>query len=166
MSFSRDRITGIVLSAFSLLYLFFSKDIKVFKGSGATPLTSAFMPRFWGTCLLILGLLLIFWGGFRRTDDGKADRPSTLAGQKKWLSDNREVVLTFVLIGVYSAFLPFLGFTISSALFIFGQILILTPPGKRRPGTALLVGIFFAVLIDSVFVKLIGVLLPKGILGF
>ncbi|MFA7364694.1 MAG: hypothetical protein WCZ25_12560, partial [Aminobacteriaceae bacterium] len=71
MSFSRDRVTGIILSAFSLLYLFFSKDIKVFRGSGATPLTSAFIPRFWGTCLLILGLILIFRRSFSNGGEEK-----------------------------------------------------------------------------------------------
>lgn len=166
MSFSRDRITGILLSVFSLLYLFFSRDIKVFRGSGATPLTSAFIPRFWGTCLLILGLMLVFRGEFRRSGEEKAARPQAVTGLKSWIQDNREVVLTFVFIGIYSALLSSVGFTVMSALFIFAQILVLTPPGKRRPVPALLVGIFFAVFIDFVFVKLIGVLLPKGILGF
>lgn len=166
MSFPKDRITGIILSLFSLLYLFFSKDIRVFRGSGATPLTSAFMPRFWGTFLLILGLVLVFRGGFRRSSEAEEARPSTAARLKNWIAGNYEVVLTFLFIGIYSVLLSSVGFTIMSALFIFAQILILTSPGKRRPIPAFLVGIFFAVLIDFIFVKLIGVLLPKGILGF
>jgi putative tricarboxylic transport membrane protein len=75
-------------------------------------------------------------------------------------------VLTFALIGIYSALLPSVGFTIMSALYIFAQILILTPQERRSWLPALAVGFFFAVVIDFIFVKLIGVLLPKGILGF
>lgn len=166
MSFSRDRVTGIILSAFSLLYLFFSKDIKVFRGSGATPLTSAFIPRFWGTCLLILGLILIFRRSFSNGGEEKTAGSPLFKRLKVWIADNYEVVLTFALIGVYSALLPSVGFTIMSALYIFAQILILTPQERRNWLPALAVGVFFAVVIDFIFVKLIGVLLPKGILGF
>lgn len=166
MSFSRDRVTGIILSVFSLLYLFFSKDIKVFRGSGATPLTSAFIPRFWGTCLLTLGLILIFRGSFSSAGEEKTAGSPLFKRLKGWIAGNYEVVLTFALIGVYSALLPSVGFTIMSALYIFAQILILTPQERRNRLPAFAVGIFFAVVIDFIFVKLIGVLLPKGILGF
>ncbi len=167
MSQSKDRITGIVIATFSVLYLYFSKDIRVFRGSGATPLTSAFMPRFWGTCLLLLSAILIIRGGRKlvRPDGGDpGTRRSFSPGE--FFRNNYEVILTFVFIGMYVAMLAPLGFTLSSALYIFAQILVLTPPGKRNPKLALVVGVVAAFTTDFLFVRLLGVLLPHGIFGF
>lgn len=167
MSQLKDRVTGIALSVFSILYLYFSKDIKVFKGSGATPLTSAFMPRFWGLCLLFLSVLLILRSLRKRTRADEKEPVSVhVPAPTSFFTKHYEVVLTFVLIGLYVAMLVPIGFTLSSIIYIFAQILVLTPPGMRNWKFALVVGTVAALTADLLFVRLLGVLLPHGLFGF
>lgn len=167
MSKLKDRSTGIVLFILSVLYLYFSKDIRVFKGSGATPLTSAFMPRFWGTCLLLLSTLLILRSPRKRIQpDEKGAASAHVLSPTAFFAKHYEVILTFALIGLYIAMLVPLGFILSSIAYIFAQILVLTPSGKRDWKSSLVVGSVAAIATTFMFVRLLGVLLPHGLFGF
>ena len=161
-------MTGSVLALFSGMYLNFSLGIKPFRGLGATPLDAAFIPRFWGICLLLLSLSLIL-RGFRekRAVENSGSGPASgLFSPKAFIAENSEVILTFAAIFAYTALLGPVGFTVMSALFIFFEALILTPKSKRNPKTAAVIAVVAAVSIDFLFVRLLSVLLPKGILGF
>jgi len=53
-----------------------------------------------------------------------------------------------------------------SAIYLFAQILILSPPGKRNFLVAGIVSVVTSVLLSYIFFVLLHVLLPRGILGF
>ena len=168
MTYRTNLVAGSSLALFSIVYFGLSFEIKPFSGSGAAPLNSAFVPRLWGVCLFLLSLTLIA-RAFRerkaqlQSGELAAREKKTFAGVVK---ANYEVILTFLVIMLFIAGLKPIGFTIMSALYIFTQVLILTPPGKRKLHWAIIVGIAAAVVIDYVFVALLHVMLPRGILGF
>ena len=80
--------------------------------------------------------------------------------------ESREVILSFVALGIYVFIMKDVGFLISTAAYIYAETLILTPKAKRNYILSLIVAIAFAVGIDFVFVKFLNVLLPTGIFGF
>lgn len=168
MTYKTNVVTGSVLSIFSVLYLYFSFSIKPFKGIGATPLDSTFIPRLWGTCLLILSASLILRGFKEKRKAGESGKRAATVppSLKSAIANNAEVVQTFFAILVFTALLGPVGFTIMSALFIFFEALVLTPKAKRNPAAAAAIAVIAAVSIDFLFVRLLSVLLPKGILGF
>ena len=168
MTYRTNIAAGSTIAILSVLYLYFSFDIVPFKGLGATPLDATFIPRFWGTCLFLLSISLLARGFRERRiilKNGK--KPETgQSSLKNFFYSNYEVILTFTAIGIYTLLLGLVGFTIMSALYIFFQILLLTPADKRNYKAAVIIAAPAAVIIDYMFVRLLSVLLPKGILGF
>lgn len=168
-NYKQNLISGTVLFVFAAVYFIMAFDISTFRGLGSTPLTAQFMPKFWGTCLLILSGLVVI-RGLRQYRAWKKS-PEAQKEQKKdgssWWYNNYAVVLTFVVLALYVALLEPLGFIVSTMLYVFFGILVITPPYKKR--SYLLAGIIVvvtAVLLDYVFVVLLNVLLPKGLIGF
>ena len=167
MDYRKNLYPGIVLTAISSVYLAFSGQIAIFTGSGATPLDARFMPRFWGTCLLILSLILVFRGIKQRK---VAVAAGTDLGNKtsliQQIIDSREVVLSFVFLGIYVVTIKGIGFLITTIAFLFAEILLLTPKKNRNYILTFVVALVFACAIDFVFVRFLNVLLPTGIYGF
>ncbi len=165
MGYRKDLIPGVVLSVFSIIYLALSFQIDLFTGSGATPLNSRFAPQFWGSILLFLSVLLIFRGlkAKKQVTEEKLERKMTF---KEAVYENREVWLTFGALFLYILGLDFIGFMIMTVAYVFVQIMILTAKEKRNYVVALVVALVTSVVIDYVFVELLHVMLPTGILGF
>ncbi len=168
MTYRTNIVAGSVLALFAAVYFYFSFSIKPFHGLGATPLDSTFIPRLWGACLFLLSMSLVLRGVRERrrvekSTEGAAARRFSLPA---FWRNNHEVILTFIAIGVYTALLGPVGFTIMSALYIFFQAIVLSPPEKRNYKAAAAIAVVASVTIDYLFVVLLSVLLPKGILGF
>lgn len=159
-----------MLFIFAAVYFVMAFDIPTFKGLGSTPLTAQFMPKFWGACLMILSALLVLRGARQYSAHKKSEEQSNGAKSgngKGWFYNNYAVVLSFVFLALYVALLEPLGFIISTLLYVFFGVLLLTPPyQKRNYIAAVLIAVVTAVLLDYVFVVLLNVLLPKGLLGF
>ena len=169
LTYRTNIVAGSILSIFALTYLALSFQIQKFHGMGATPLNAAFIPRLWGVCLLLLSLSLVLRGYRARKAAAQKAVPKPWAGFSPIgiCKENLEVILTFVAIGVYTAFLDLVGFTLMSAAYIFFQIIILTPASKKMNyPVAAIVAITASVAIDYLFVVLLSVLLPTGILGW
>ncbi len=166
MTYRTNIAAGGALALFAAVYIYLSGDIQPFKGIGATPLDARFIPRLWGTALLILSLMLVVRGFRARTAELRGGAAGSGVSAKSFWDRNREVVLTFAAIAVYTALLGPVGFLIMSALYMFFQILLLSKPEKRNYKLAAAVAVISAVLVDYLFVELLSVLLPRGILGF
>jgi hypothetical protein len=165
--YRKNIIAGAALAVFSIGVLLVSFNISTFTGLGAAPLGSAFIPRLWGVCLGLLSLSLFFRGLRERAAYAKTGKIVPFAFSfAKFCKENREVILTFVVIAVYTALMGVVGFVIMSAFYLFAQILILTPPGRRNLLAAGIISVVTSVLVDFIFVSLLHVLLPRGILGF
>lgn len=168
MQYRKDIISGAVIGVFSVVYLLLISDIRIFTGPGAAPLSARFIPAMWGAILFILSLILLFRGLRNRKAARRQAETAARAGfslRQLW-AQNTEVILTFVILAVYIYLLKPVGFLIMSAFYIFAEALVLSKKGKRRAALTLILAITAAVLIDFVFVRLLYVMLPKGILGF
>ena len=162
-----DIIPGIVLSLFALAYLSQVHTIVEFKGLGSTPLTNRFVPYLWGGALLVLSLWVTIRGLRKRKklleEGGELDKTTF----KEAISDKREVVFSFVALTVYVALMSSLGFVITTLVYVFAQILILTPKEdwKKTYVPAAITAAISAGLLFYIFRYLLNVLLPVGILS-
>jgi hypothetical protein len=172
MEYRKNIMTGGVLLAFSGAYLALSTKIRIFRGAGAAPLDSAFVPRFWGLCLLLLSLSLLLRGLRERKREvalhGAPEKSAVGFGAKAraFIAANYEAILTFAIIAVYTALIDPVGFLIMSILYLFAQILILSDPKKRNLVRAGIMAVVASVAVDYIFVQLLHVMLPRGIFGF
>ncbi len=168
-NYKQNLISGTVLFVFAAVYFIMAFDISTFRGLGSTPLTAQFMPKFWGICLLILSALVIIRGA-RQYSAWKKSPAAEKEGQKdgkSWWYWNYAVVLSFVALALYVALLEPLGFIVATMLYVFFGILAITPPYKKKSYVlAAVIAVVTAVLLDYVFVVLLNVLLPQGLIGF
>lgn len=167
MEYKKNLIPGIVLTLFAISYLAYTTQIEKFTGSGSTPLSARFIPYFWGSCLLLLSMILVIRGIKQRKqaiEDGIIEGPPMGIGA--FVKEHYEVLLTFGFLTVYIALMESVGFLIMTILFLFGEIIILTSKNKRNYLISGIVAVVFAFGIDFIFVRLLNVLLPLGIFGF
>lgn len=165
-NYKMDIIPGIVIAIFSIGYLALIPSIQTFTGLGSTPLTNHFIPYLWGGFLLVLSLWIIVRGLRKRkkylAEGGKIEKSSL----KDALLERREVVASFVSLALYVGLMDLVGFVIMTILYVFVQILILTPRDKweKTYVPAAITAVVSGVLLFYVFRYLLNVLLPVGIL--
>ncbi len=161
-----DILPGIVIALFSLWYISMVPGIKTFTGMGSTPLTNHFVPYLWGGALLVLALWIIIRGFRKRAayvkEGGKIEKFDLKAG----FDEKREVIISFIILTVYVALMGPVGFVPMTVLYLFAQILILTPMGdwKKTYIPALIIAVVCSVLFYYLFRYKLNVLLPQGIL--
>lgn len=164
--YKMDIIPGIVIAVFSIGYLAMIPSIQTFTGLGSTPLTNHFVPYLWGGFLLVLSLWIIARGLRKRrkylAEGGKIEKTSF--GDA--LMERREVVASFVSLALYVGLMDLVGFVIMTILYVFVQILILTPRDKwgKTYVPAAITAVVSGGLLFYVFRYLLNVLLPVGIL--
>lgn len=162
-----DIIPGIVIMLFSIGYLAMVPGIKTFTGLGATPLTNHFVPYLWGGSLLFLGAWITLRGFRKRkkylAEGGKIEKSSL----KDILMEKREVVASFIALALYVGLMGPVGFVITTILYVFVQILILTPREKWKKNyvPAAITGVVVGCALFYIFRYLLNVLLPVGILS-
>ena len=76
------------------------------------------------------------------------------------------VPLTLCLLLIYVLTIGRLGFVLTSIIYLFFQIIILSPNGKIRVPFAAVIAVIAPVIIYLVFVYLLNVPLPRGIMPF
>jgi len=162
-----DIIPGIVLALFSIGYLAMIPQIQTFTGMGATPLTNHFVPTLWGSVLLLLSLWIIVRGLRKRKKylaEGGTIKKTSL---KDVLIERREVAASFISLVIYVALMGVVGFAPMTIVYVFVQILILTPREnwKKNYVPAAITAVISGVLLFYIFKYLLNVLLPVGILS-
>lgn len=119
------------------------------------PSDSAFFPRVLSILLLSLSVLLLV-RVFRQLPP--EDRTDGIRGNAFNLMKSPPI-LVFGSTVLYVVVIPFLGFLVSTALFLFGSILFLN---RRRPVLAAIYGICYAATIYFLFHTVLKVTLPSG----
>ena len=155
-----DLITGIIATIFSIFYLSQTYSIKIFGGADAIA-DARTIPKIWGIGLLVLSIMLIIRSFYK------------MYKKKKEISinDNRKVIdkIKNKREVVYTLLMEPLGFVISSILYVFFQIWVLTPIDKRDSKMKFISGglsIVFSIGLYYLFTEYFMVLLPAGILDF
>ena len=154
-----DLITGIIATIFSIFYLSQTYSIKIFGGADAIA-DARTIPKIWGISLLVLSIMLIIRSLYKMYNNRKViDK----------IKNKREVVYTFLLLIFYAILMEPLGFVLSSILYVFFQIWVLTPIDKRDSKMKFISGglsIVFSIGLYYLFTEYFMVLLPAGILDF
>jgi putative tricarboxylic transport membrane protein len=156
MRLGRDGIAGLVGLAVSLGLIPFAVGLPrlpiVPVGPGFYPLIVLAFMAATSAVLLVQDIV-----AQRRAAPAVADAP---AGPKR---DYGLVLAAFLAVAIYIAFLPLLGFRISTALFVAGLQAVLERPGTLRQwGIQIAVAIATAAVTYLVFERYLSVILPHG----
>ena len=161
MSFKRckDLILGVVMLLFSGFYLYYAQQIKTRPKLTPGYASAKIMPILLGVLLAILSVILIIQGIRKMKKDGGRDKAE--AASK---NDLMPVALTFAVIIFYILIMQPLGFCLSTVIFLFLQMLILSPKEKRNCLLFAVVALVFTSIVFVAFRVGLQQLLPRGII--
>lgn len=166
----RDVFSSVFVIALAIFIAYFSKDIRVLK---YTSVSANFFPRIialilglLGTIQLVISILEVKKSGLNSMEDNTDVKEDTSSGSKigRIISCNADWV-SVILIMAYVFLLGKLGFIISSVVYLFLQMIVLSNSEKRKYLSLVLVAVIAPVIIYLIFTKVFGLMLPAGILG-
>jgi hypothetical protein len=149
LKLSRDGWTGLVVLAASLVLFGLTIGLK---DNPLVPIGPGFYPRIiLGLTAALASALVVF--------DLLAPRKASAAGEENYAL----VLLVFVLVGLYIGLLPFLGFRLSTLLFVPAlQVALEWPQDRRGWVTVALTAVVTTVVAYFLFERYLTVLLPRG----
>ena len=151
----RDGIAGLVCLVTSLGL--FAATIGLPEASLLVPVGPGFYPR------IVLGITAILSALLVATDILSRRRGAAPAKPARPAVNHTLVLLTFSVFGIYVAILPYLGFRISTFIFVAAMQALLDPPrGSRRWLLVATIALVTTVATYYVFEVYLLVLLPRG----
>ena len=157
-----DMIAASFTLIFGIAILILSTGIEVKAKNG--DVGSAFLPVVIGWMMVVLSII---YGVSALLEGRRAGKAAVEVDEQEILkTDNKKIFLSFILMVSYAVLLKPIGFLISSILYLFLQINVMTdkPTAKQRIFFAVL-SIIVSVLINYIFVNWFSMALPDGILG-
>ncbi|WP_020410095.1 tripartite tricarboxylate transporter TctB family protein [Hahella ganghwensis] len=150
MTISRDQIAGLVFLVFSLAYGFYATDIALLPGEEFEPINARTMPY----VLSGLGAALSFFFVLASWRSAGTLKPLKL-GLMAW----PPVIALLVVMVIYGLILNWLGFVVSTALFLIAGFRIM---GERRPKILFGVSIPFVAISWFCLTQLLDIYLAPG----
>lgn len=151
----RDMLCSVIMLIFGVAMLILSVGIphKI-----PTDVGSGYVPKFIAICIIVASTAkLILSAKDKSTDASKIE---------KIFDDVKGGVGTIALMLVYLLIFQPVGTIVSSTLYLFLQMLLLSDKTNRKPLLFALISIAVPVAVDALFVFVIKMPLPKGIIGF
>ncbi|WP_102347752.1 tripartite tricarboxylate transporter TctB family protein [Bacillus sp. Marseille-P3661] len=161
------RFEDVIVGTFLLLFFtgmyIESSNIKTLTFASIGP---AFMPKITSVCLIILSVILIA-GGVRKALNATSSKEVIEQNEEtpSTKNDNVRVLLTLLSIIIYFLLLNPLGFVLSSILYLFSQMVLLSKNSQRRYVLFGIVSVVVSVSVYLIFRYVLYLLLPIGILG-
>lgn len=153
---TKKLICSIAFLAIGALIYFEASQIKVIM---AKDLGSGFFPKVIGVTMILMAILeLILTLVMTPKETAQAEE-----GEDR---DKKGMLLTVACMVGYAALFDTLGFIISSAAYLFLQITVLSNEKNRKLPLFAIISVATSVAIYGIFVYLIGMPLPTGILEF
>lgn len=152
-----DLVLGIVFAVFA---------IAMYVGADALPpnllggVGSDFVPKIIAIGILIL-VVFQLKAGITTLKNYKPDAAEADEDKPEY----RRVVATIAVLTAYVFLMSTVGFMISSAVYLFLQILILTPKGRKNYILFAVIAIVASAAIYFIFKNCLNVMLPAGFLG-
>lgn len=151
----RDAICAVIMLAFGTVMIVLARGIphKI-----ASDVGSAYVPTFIGICIIVVAaakLILTFI------------KKNPAADQK--IEFNQDALGGFGTIALMVAYMLMfepVGFIVSSALYLFVQMVLLSNKQNRNPILFAVIAVALPTAVDALFVYAIHMPLPVGILGF
>lgn len=158
----KEFIAGLLFSLFGIFMIYFSFDIEVMD-MGDT-ITSSTFPSIVGSLVLICGLIVIV-SVLRKVKNAEPTKQSAVSKVK---FDTVSAILGFACFVFYAILFQTLGFIASSALFLFTLMNVMSPkrPTMHQEMLWLGLSIIIPVVVYAIFVHLLSVTLPEGIIYF
>jgi hypothetical protein len=159
-SINRDTVCALALLVFCAVFFWSSTSIK---DMGYESMSSEMWPR------IILGVLTVFsliylvrsLSGPLQNADDDADIAVRPAGVS-WLSYYRNVIICFLLFGVFLVTLPYLGMLIGGVLFVFAMLCALGGWSVRKMISHAVIALLAMGGMWAVFTYGLNVILPQG----
>ena len=149
MKLSKDGWTGLVVLAASLVLLGLTIGLR---DNPLVPIGPGFYPR------IVLGLTAVLAVALVVSDALGNRKTSAAADQNYTL-----VLVVFVIVGLYVGLLPFLGFRLSTLLFVPAlQVALEFPRDRKGWLTVAITGVVTTVAAYVLFERYLSVLLPRG----
>ena len=138
-----DIIVGIFYAVLGAAVIYLAKQLPK---SRVMKIGPDFMPTVIGALILILALILLFTSikNFKRNAAKAEAMPADT-------SDYKRVLASLVLVVVYVNILAPVGFILSTLGYLFLQILVLAPDGKRKSNDVMLYAVIDVVFVFVVF---------------
>ena len=122
-----------------------------------------FMPKVVSSGMGILGILQLITGIRRSAAGEKSGEPEDKNEEDQ--PEYLRVLLTVLAFGIYVFTMQSVGFLLTSVIYFFIQMMILSPKEKRRPVLYAIISLVFTVAVYFIFRNGLNVMLPRGILG-
>ena len=119
-----------------------------------------FVPKIVASLLFILSTVLLYQGKSGMAAEARA-------GEKKldYVPYYKGTAVMFILLIIYCFTFSPLGFIVSSAIYLFLALLLMSKKEETKYKQFVVISIAGAVLIDLLFSQVFGIRLPMGILG-
>ena len=162
-----EIVPALFVIAFAIFYYYTSLDIEIRDAVGG----AALVPRILAGILIVCSISVIIGEILEKKAQKSASQPeqTTQADEKKKPeipSNYKAVVLTLLALIGFAVLLGHIGFIASAALYLFFQIMLLSP-NRKKPKTILTtiaVSAIFPVFINLLFFYAFRVMLPTGTL--
>ena len=164
MSFKkyRDIILGVLMLAFSGFYLTVASGIKTRPKLTPSYASAKIVPILLGVLLAILSVLCIIEGVYKMKKYGTTMNNAKAGEAAK--GDAFAVIATFALMIIYALALPVAGFCLSTMVYLFLQISLLSPKDKRNMKLFAIIAVVFTMFVFFAFRVGLQMLLPRGII--
>ena len=151
----RDILCAIIVIAFGAAMIYYVKDVRrVIR----TDVSSAFVPTLIGWCIVVTGACKLLYSIFTHMKEES----------KKIVFDQDMFggIATIILMVLYMiAFQP-VGFVVSSAVYLFLQMLLFSEKSNRKIVLFAVIAVVLPLAVDALFVYVIHMPLPVGVFGF
>lgn len=160
----RDVQAGIFLLFVSVIMFTTTLTFKKLTTSQVGP---AFMPQVIAVLIALMAVAIIIQGVRNvKAERGKKASTDVVVTKKDTKNEvtYRPVILSFALMAVYVVVMPFVGFLITTAVYMFIQMMILSDKPERKWLLFVTVSVVASASIYYVFRNVFYVMLPNGFL--
>lgn len=152
---NKNIVCSVLFLAFGAALFILSSGMKNTIRNDVGP---GYVPKFIGICMMVVSGAKLVLSLLDKSKTGKA--------VEKMNGDIIGGIGTVGLMIAYALAFSKVGFIVTSAVYLFCQMLLMSNEKNRKLGLFAAISILLPVAVDALFVFLIQTPLPKGILGF
>lgn len=160
-----DIYSGVFLLIVSVIMFFSTFSFEALTTSLVGP---AFMPQIIAIIMAIFSIIIVVSGFKKSRSENQGNVEPEQEAEELIITEKRSykpVLISLALMIAYVVLLPYIGFLIMTAVYIFLQMLILSHVTHRKIWLFLLISIVTSATIYYLFRNVFYVMLPTGIIG-
>ena len=179
---NKELLVGVIFLVVGIAYFALAFTIPSYDAyGGSSVVDSSFVPKVVGILMIVLSVMQLLIASKSSKNaptveaSAKPEETAEEGGEFKvedWdddvanrNADTKALVAIFLILIVYMALMSVLGFMISSALFLFATMMLLTPKQKRKLPIIIILSVVVAVGVYYLFVYGLDMVLPTGMIG-